>query len=365
LLEITDREWSGLDVTSFYRFGDRLVAQRDAESGELGEGPGAPLPVLRFVAGDHLGSTSLVTEETSGAVVRAVRYEPYGRVRDEFVWGDGAGGGPGAEDATPGAIEALFNGKQRIRGAFGMEGDPLARGLLAYDFGARFYMPEYAGWASADEVTPDLVWEANPFAYVRGNPLKYRDPDGHAACGEGDDYAQWPGCAEIIQSQRARWNTEHVDEPFKNGAQTLWGLAKGAVKELAIGKALGAVFGGIRTVSRLEAWRGVREAVRAGRLTRAEFARVGTAAEGAMAELRAAGKSAWNLSPLERGTLIEDYLVATTYRGAYHVGLESRGFFPLIDVELGRTVGSIKTIAKYSDGAWIGLWHMLTNWREP
>jgi hypothetical protein len=41
------------------------------------------------------------------------------------------------------------------------------------------YVPGLSGWLSADSVTPDVVWSANGFRYVRGNPLRYVDPSGH------------------------------------------------------------------------------------------------------------------------------------------------------------------------------------------
>jgi|GEM_PF-3492862 len=133
--------------------------------------PGGQALSMRWTGGDHLGSASIVTDE-EGELVRGVRYEPYGRVRDE--WGPDAE----PEDYAAAGLDDLFNGKPRTRDAFGMAGSD--QQLEGYDYGARIYLPELSRFASADTITPDGVWEANAFAYVRNNPLKYVDPDGHS-----------------------------------------------------------------------------------------------------------------------------------------------------------------------------------------
>ena len=151
--------------------GSTVVAQKTVQPSGIGQGT----ETMRFLGGDHLGSASIVTDE-HGDLVRGVRYEPYGRIRVE--WGPEAN----ADDYAVAGVDDLFNGKPRNRKAFGltgvMGGDYALEG---YDYGARIYLPELSRWASADSITPDTVWEANAFAYVRNNPLKYRDPDGHAA----------------------------------------------------------------------------------------------------------------------------------------------------------------------------------------
>jgi len=150
-----------------------VVAQKTVEPDPLQ--PGVTTETMRYLGGDHLGSASIVTDD-NGDLDRGVRYEPYGRIRDE--WGPEAE----SEDYAVGGVDDLFNGKPRTRKAFGLTG--LMGGdyeLEGYDYGARIYLPELSRWASADSITPDTVWEANAFAYVRNNPLKYVDPDGHFA----------------------------------------------------------------------------------------------------------------------------------------------------------------------------------------
>ena len=170
------RRWAGVRTVepelSAPRFtlsialGGTVVAQKTVE-------PQNGSITMRWLGGDHLGSASIVTDE-NGKLVRGVRYEPYGRIRSEW--------GPDADpaDYEVGGTDDLFNGKPRNRKAFGLTGvanDDYA--LEGYDYGARIYLPELSRWASADSITPDTVWEANAFAYVTNNPLKYTDPTGH------------------------------------------------------------------------------------------------------------------------------------------------------------------------------------------
>ncbi len=180
LVETTERVGDdGTDGTAYYRFAGMRVAQRDGSS------PDDPVPWMQvhWIAGDHLGSATVITDE-DGDLVRGVRYEPYGRVRQEW--------GPESddlfpEDYAPGAVEDLFGGKPRSRRPFGLDG--VGFELEGYDYGARLYLPELSRWASADSITPEVVWEANPFAYVRNNPLKYVDPTGQMTETALDDRA--------------------------------------------------------------------------------------------------------------------------------------------------------------------------------
>lgn len=166
-VRLVEEQSGELKETSSWVFGSTAVGQVTVHD----DGSG-PQVVRRWTGGDHLGSASVVTDE-DGELARGVRYEPYGRIRDE--WGPEAA----TADYAVGGVDDLFNGKPRTRSALGMVGGPFE--LEAYDYGARLYLPELGRWASADSITPDLVWEANPFAYVRNNPLKYVDPDGHIA----------------------------------------------------------------------------------------------------------------------------------------------------------------------------------------
>lgn len=176
LTEVTDRD-GDVDYTNYYRFAGRLVAQRDRNDsfdGAYTFTSSTSDDVVRWMAGDHLLSTSLVTDE-AGELASASRYDPYGRLRE--AWGPEAG----LEEFEPGGVDELYNGKPREVGAMSLAGGRWE--LEAYDYGARFYAPLFGAWMSADSVTPDVVWEANGFQYVRGNPLKYRDPDGRSAKG--------------------------------------------------------------------------------------------------------------------------------------------------------------------------------------
>gem|GEM_PF-1609277 len=100
------------------------------------------------------------------------KYEPYGRER--AAWGPGAAEG----ENDLGSVERRFNGKQRELDAMGLAGTPYE--LEGYDYGARYYLPEFGTWMSADSITPDNVGEFNAFQYVASNPLSYRDPTGHS-----------------------------------------------------------------------------------------------------------------------------------------------------------------------------------------
>ena len=93
-----------LTLTSHVSVGGRQVAQRTTAVG--GSPLLGPVDEVKYFAGDHLGSTSLVTDQ-AGGLVSAVRYEPYGRVRFE--------GGPAGlgEDFEFGSVDRLFNGKLR------------------------------------------------------------------------------------------------------------------------------------------------------------------------------------------------------------------------------------------------------------
>jgi RHS repeat-associated protein len=169
-VDLTEDEDGELTLTSHTTVNGSRIAQKTQAVGAV---PLLGVPTeTRFFAGDHLGSSTVVTDEV-GDLVSSVRYEPYGRVR----W---TGGSEGLlEDYEFGAVDRLFNGKLRQREAFGRAGGAVE--IEGYDYGARIYFPELARWGSADSVTPDVVWESNPYQYVRNNPLRYVDPTGGAA----------------------------------------------------------------------------------------------------------------------------------------------------------------------------------------
>ncbi len=161
-------------TTKYYRLGDRLIALR--QNGQL-----------RYVHTDHLGSLSLLTDE-SGRMVRGSeqRFLPFGAMRT----------------GQPVVLPTSRN----------FTGQPLDfnTGLLYYE--ARYYDAALGRWAQPDTIVPNPgnPQDLNRYSYVRNNPLRYIDPTGHCIPGvdcpgtvsglehppdpsnlRGEEYAAW------------------------------------------------------------------------------------------------------------------------------------------------------------------------------
>jgi RHS repeat-associated protein len=109
--------------------------------------------VVYYIHSDHLGSTSLTTDQNQQVVARQ-RYYPYGTPR----WSQGT---------LP--TDYTFTGQR----------DEAGLGLMHY--GARFYSPRLGRFVSADSIVPDYddPQALNRYAYVLNNPVLYTDPSGH------------------------------------------------------------------------------------------------------------------------------------------------------------------------------------------
>ncbi|MBU1879441.1 MAG: hypothetical protein KJ734_10870 [Chloroflexi bacterium] len=130
-------------VTKYYYFGGKRVAMRQGST-------------LYFLHGDHLGSTSLLTNSSGQKVTNSdTWYYPYGEMR--------------SSSSNP-LTDYRFTG-QRFESMIG--------GL--YDYGARFYDPLLGRFVSADTVVPGAgnPQALNRYSYVLNNPLKYTDPTGN------------------------------------------------------------------------------------------------------------------------------------------------------------------------------------------
>ena len=134
--------WQGdtrLEVIKHYRSGDQKVATRDDDG-------------LKYVYPDHLKSSSRLAD-ASGQQVKAIWYLPFG-----------------------GEAKEIGTAKARYRYT-GKEKDN--SGL--YYYGARYYDDTFGRFLAADSLLPDVYdpQQLNRFAYVRNNPIRLIDPDGH------------------------------------------------------------------------------------------------------------------------------------------------------------------------------------------
>ncbi|HWW60326.1 MAG TPA: RHS repeat-associated core domain-containing protein, partial [Thermoanaerobaculia bacterium] len=136
-------------VTTYYlpelRIENGVARKYYGAYAERVEQPGARQ--LRFYQPDHLGSSSVVTDQ-GGSVIRRASYFPWG--------GDRAVDGT----FTP---KLQFNNKEKDASGF-------------YDYGARLYNPFTGRWLSPDPTASD---GPNRYAYVRNNPLTRVDPTGY------------------------------------------------------------------------------------------------------------------------------------------------------------------------------------------
>ncbi|MBU1878428.1 MAG: RHS repeat-associated core domain-containing protein, partial [Chloroflexi bacterium] len=131
-------------VTKYYTFNGKRVATRRGKDGNL-----------TFLHGDHLGSTSLTTDEDGGDAVQQWYY-PYGGQR-------------AADGDLP--TDYRFTGQRH---------DSY---INLYQMGDRWYNAELGRWISPDPIIPEPgnPQALNRYSYVYNNPLKYIDPTGHWA----------------------------------------------------------------------------------------------------------------------------------------------------------------------------------------
>lgn len=131
---------STVDNTSYYFANTERVARKDPDGS------------LYCYHGDHLGSTSVVTNE-SGAQSEKVAYYPYGSLKEQV--GEGS--------------TYLFT-DQEYDDESGL-----------YYYGARYYNPELTRFTQPDTITQNVYnpQNLNRYAYVLNNPVKYVDPTGN------------------------------------------------------------------------------------------------------------------------------------------------------------------------------------------
>ncbi len=113
--------------------------------------------VLQLYRPNHLGSTSIVTDQT-GAKKEWNEFYPFGSYRVNIDY-----------DASFPDVFYTFTDQE--------EDDEL--GL--YNFKARLYDPLIGRFISPDSIVPDPVdpQALNRYSYARNNPLIYKDPSGH------------------------------------------------------------------------------------------------------------------------------------------------------------------------------------------
>jgi len=142
-------EVTGSTVTKYYYAGSQRVAMRKGAS-------------LYFLLGDHLGSTSIITNG-NGGLYSEMRYKPWGETRY-------------SSGTTP--TNYTYTGQYSNMGDFG---------LMFYN--ARWYDPSIGRFAQADSIIPGGVQGLDRYAYTNNSPINYTDPSGHnPECGPDGIY---------------------------------------------------------------------------------------------------------------------------------------------------------------------------------
>jgi RHS repeat-associated protein len=169
----THYEVTGSTVTKYYYAGTQRIAMR--KDGEL-----------FYLIGDHLGSTSIVTDD-AGQVVSETRYTAWGEVRYN-------------SGVTP--TDYTYTGQYSYTADFG---------LMFYN--ARWYDPYLNHMTQPDSIVPDPhnSQDYDRYSYVRNNPLRYTDPSGHLCVDENT----WGYCGDKLpapQNVKAKDRSKYIKD---------------------------------------------------------------------------------------------------------------------------------------------------------
>jgi RHS repeat-associated protein len=159
----------GATTTYVYDAAGQLAA-------EYATAPPAPPCTTCYLTEDHLGSTRMMTDGTTGKPLDFHDYLPFGEEIQAGVGGRSSTYYPPGPLAINDTVAQKFTGKQRDQETG-----------LDY-FGARYYGSPQGRWTTPDwserpQVVPYARLEdpqtLNLFTYVRNNPLATGDADGH------------------------------------------------------------------------------------------------------------------------------------------------------------------------------------------
>lgn len=127
--------------------------------------------IVHYWQGDHLGSSTVITDST-GARVQALAYYPYGDLRTN-------------QSFTTPAIDVPYKYTRK----------ELDNSSNLYFFESRYYHPIFGRFISPDTLVSNLhdPQSLNRYSYVGNNPLRYTDPTGHLKIGKFLHRAIHPG----------------------------------------------------------------------------------------------------------------------------------------------------------------------------
>ncbi|MBV6396861.1 MAG: hypothetical protein HFACDABA_02463 [Anaerolineales bacterium] len=155
-------ELKGNEVTKYYFAGASRIAVRKYIVPQSS--------TLTYLAGDHLGSTSLAVDASTGEVTQT-RYKPWGEVRYTT---------PSKTLPTRYTFTGQYSYVDDVATDLGAAGF----GLMFYN--TRWYDPALGRFTQADTIVPGGVQGLDRYAYVGNSPVVYTDPSGHAQ--ERSDY---------------------------------------------------------------------------------------------------------------------------------------------------------------------------------
>ena len=186
----------GVTTTYLYNAGGQLVAEYATS--------GTPLPGIRYLTPDHLGSTRVVTQAvvsgSDGGVVSRHDYLPFGEEIGSL------GGRTAALKYSASGTAQKFTGKERD-----------TESGLDY-FGARYFSGAGGRFTSADAPLVDQ-FAADPgswnlYTYTRNNPLRFIDPTGRECItldnGSIVDDGQGTLCEQVSEGDREEQNNPSV-----------------------------------------------------------------------------------------------------------------------------------------------------------